>query len=1070
MNRIKSFALGALLASYTASPVWALDIADVPLFQSTIVSPNVMLLIDNSGSMDHITWKVGYQDTTAYPAAEGCISSPWEWDGGWVQRTCSNWSALAAGTTYYRSNFLQLDCASDQRKFRYGVTERCLFMPDPVGGDNTRFKGNYLSYLVGQNVSNSDIPTEHRMKVARDVSKSLVVNNSGMRFGVMSFDPADNNDGGKVLAAAGSSVSDITAQIDGLRSETWTPLAEAYYEMTRYYRGLDANYTGDTFTSPIQYRCQKNFGIVVTDGLPTYDTTFPSGDPDGGARIPDWDGVGSGSAEGVQYSDGPGGDESGEGHYLYLDDIAKFAYDTDLRSSGSDAASASFSDPDFLKQNLTTYAVGFSVDNQMLRDAAERGHGEYYTANSAAQLNTVLNRALQSIKNQTSSAAAIAANSTRLDTGTLIYQAKFNSGDWSGELIAYSINTNGTVDTANISGRGWRTGTTLTSTSSRNIYTYTADATTPDGVEFLWANLTPAQQTNLSVANAADGELVVNWLRGGSSGATLSDSEVLRTRTSVLGDIVNSNPAFVGAQNYGYTVPNAPLVANEPADSYQAYLDSKSATGAIKLVMVGANDGMLHAFNAETGSEKFAYVPSSLFKQRTGTPGDTPGLRHLTKRNYTHKYYVDGSIGVGDVYASGWKTYAVGGLGAGGRGIYGLDITSPGSFSASDVLWEITAPDTNDSSNNWNDLGYTYGPPVIARTQDDTWVAIFSNGYDSNTGRAALYIVNATTGAFIKKIVVDTDTTADTTNGLSAPAVMVDANRRITYVYAGDLKGNLWKFDLTNTSSASWDAFKTSGNGSSKVSVPLFTAKNSSNQLQPITSGLEIGSHPTSGGLMIYFGTGKYFENADNTVGSSPQMQSFYGIWDKPTSGGSLNGWEISARSDLQEQRIQYESGDYRTVSKNVPNWASKRGWYLDLGSPSGTGNVAAGERAVSLPLLRAGRIIFTTVIPSADPCLAGGTSWLMELDAFTGGNLAYAVLDVNGDGEFNSADLIACGTGVSCDPAGMRSREGIVNTPAVLSGGPSETKEMGGTSGNIWTVTEKGSSKEGRMSWRQLR
>lgn len=1069
MSQFKSLVLGALLASYAASPVWALDIADVPLFQSTTVAPNVMLLLDNSGSMDHITWHEGYSPSVDYPQVERCI--------GTNHSVCNSWELTSEGPSYYSYNVAQAGCPADQRKFRYAGVERCLYMPNPAGDrDNdgradTRFKGNYLNYLVSQNIANEQIPTVHRMKVARDVSKSVVSSNAGMRFGLMSFDASDTDDGGRLLAGAGSTTATINTAIDGLFSDTWTPLAEAYYELTRYYRGMTPYYRSRDaqFSSPIQYRCQKNFGIVVTDGLPTYDTSFPSDDPDDSAvaaNLPDWDGVGTGQSINTQYSDGPGGNVDDEGGYLYLDDMAKFAYDTDLRSTGSDTAGVSFNDPDFAKQNITTYTVGFAVDNQMLEDTAAYGHGEYYTASSAAQLNDVLSRALQSIKARTSSAAAIATNSTRLDTDTLIYQAKFNSGDWSGELIAYGINSNGTVGSAR-----WQTGTAglIPSAAGRSVFTHTGSA----GAEFLWNNLSATQQANLAVANAADGELVVNWLRGGSSGATLSNSEVLRNRTTILGDIVNSDPVFVGAQNYGYTVPNDVAVTTEPADTYQAYLDSKSASGATKLVMVGANDGMLHAFNAETGRELFAYVPASLFAQRTGNPGDTPGLRYLTKTNYSHRYYVDGPIGVGDVYVgSAWKTYAVGGLGAGGRGVYALDISTPTSFTASNVLWEKTAPDTAPTTpavdgSDWNDLGYTYGLPVIARMQDDTWVAIFNNGYDSNSGRAALYVVNASTGALIRRVYAGTETG----NGLSAPAVMVDSNRRVTSVFAGDLKGNLWKFDLSSTTAADWRVAYETGSGPSRADAPLFKARNAAGQVQPITSGLEIGSHPNGGGLVIYFGTGKYFENSDNTVGASPQKQSFYGIWDKPGNSNATNnnGGPITStdRSLLLQQSITTETGSYRVVSKTVMDWATKRGWYMDLVPPSGT---AAGERAISLPLLRAGRIIFTTVIPSSDPCLAGGTSWLMELDAFTGGNLNYAVLDTNGDGEFNGADKIACGSGLTCDPAGMRSREGIIKTPGIVSAGDTEYKYSGGSSGNILVITEKGSTKEGRMSWRQLR
>ncbi len=1058
MKAINAGLLGAAFGFYAASPAWALSIADVPLFQSTVVSPNVMLLIDNSGSMNHITWHAGYSDRTAYPSVEYCS----DWDNG----RCDDWDVLVADETYYPSDMRRGSCADGYKIFRYGVNSSCMVVPDPVGSNQTRFKGNYLRYLVSQGIVASAVPTTYRMQVARNVSKSIVTNNAGIRFGLMSFNPNDNANGGIVSADAGTSVSTINSRIDQLASKTWTPLAEAYYEMTRYYRGISPYYSSSTFSKPVQYRCQKNFGVVVTDGLPTYDKRFPTNDPIGGADIPNWDGIGQGRPEGERYSDGPGGEEQNEGAYLYLDDIAKFAYDSDLITSGSDNSSVSFNDPDFLKQNLITYTVGFSVDNQMLQDAADYGGGEYYTASTADQLSQALSRAIQSIKERTSSAAAIATNSTRLDTDTLIYQARFNSGDWSGDLIAYRLNADGSVGSPS-----WRTSDSglIPDATSRNVLTHNGSA----GVNFLWANLSSTQQADLAAPTATDGPVIVNWLRGGSSGAVLSNAEALRTRTSVLGDIVNSDPVFIGAQNFGYTVPNTDSVADEPADSYQAYLDSKAASGFTKMVMVGANDGMVHGFNAETGREMFAYVPASIYKSRLTTPGATPGLRRLTKTDYTHKYYVDGSIGFGDVYVGGsWKTYAVGGLGAGGRGLYALNVTDANSVDSTDVLWEITAPDTANASNDWNDLGYTYGLPVIARTQNDQWVAIFGNGYDSNTGKAVLYVVNAATGALIKKIVADSQDTADDTgNGLSSPAVMVDANRRVTYVYAGDLKGNLWKFNLNSTTVSSWDVAEQT-NGNPQYDVPLFVAKDNASptpQRQPITSGLEIGAHSSQGGVMIYFGTGKYFETSDNTVGANPQKQTFYGIWDTHASGNLPNGWAITGRSALQQQSITFESSTYRAFSKATVSWTgnnSKRGWYMDLAPPGGT---AQGERAVSMPLLRAGRIIFTTIIPSSDPCLAGGSSWLMELDAFTGGNLNYAVFDTNNDREFNSADKVSCGN-TTCDPGGFKSGEGIIKTPGIVSAGDIEYKYSGGSSGNILVVKEKGAAKEGRMSWRQLR
>ena len=178
-----------------------------------------------------------------------------------------------------------------------------------------------------------------RMQIAREVATNLVNNTSGMRFGIASF---NSNQGGRIRAACGSSKSTVTDAIADLSAANWTPLAESLYEVTRYFRGLSSYYnTGTTYTSPIQYRCQKNFTIVITDGMPTYDTSFPANDPDDpGGILPNWDGLATATTSGMypnfpQHSDGfkPSGDQGDEGYSLYLDDIAKFGYDIDMKKS-----------------------------------------------------------------------------------------------------------------------------------------------------------------------------------------------------------------------------------------------------------------------------------------------------------------------------------------------------------------------------------------------------------------------------------------------------------------------------------------------------------------------------------------------------------------------------------------------------------------------------------------------------------------------------------------------------------------------------------------------------------------
>jgi type IV pilus assembly protein PilY1 len=327
-------------------------------------------------------------------------------------------------------------------------------------------------------------------------------------------------------------------------------------------------------------------------------------------------------------------------------------------------------------------------------------------------------------------------------------------------------------------------------------------------------------------------------------------------------------------------------------------------------------------------------------------------------------------------------------------------------------------------------------------------------------------VVNLETGALIRKI----DTGAGNSgnpNGLATPALLPDQNRTIEYAYAGDLLGNIWKFDLTSATPGDWAVAYNDG-ATPPNPAPLFKARYVSGSppvqvAQPITAPLEIGLHP-NGGYLIFFGTGKYFEVGDN---GSTAVQSLYGVWDK---GARIVETD---RSTLVQQKILAEptvgGNTWRVVEKNPIIWGSKLGWYVDLLTPPPPGT-AQGERVVSMPILRSGRAIFTTLIPSSDPCASGGTSWIMEVDMVTGGRLDYSVFDVNKDTKFTNADNVNVG-GVGIVPvSGIKSAVGIIKTPGIVSAGEVEYKYAGGTSGGIMVTPEKGDSGSGRQSWRQLR
>lgn len=594
----------------------------------------------------------------------------------------------------------------------------------------------------------------------------------------------------------------------------------------------------------------------------------------------------------------------------------------------------------------------------------------YFKATNPAKLEDALDNILGQVVALSASASTVAAaNSTSLNTGKMIYQAKFNSVDWSGQLLGFTLNTDGTINTSALAPGNWDTNTTLSAIDSSKVFT----SSNGNGVLFSWGNLTTSQKTYLKDGgDDPAGMNRLNWILG-----VKTTTDTLRQRDWLLGDIINSDPFY----------------------------DEGSET-----VYVGANDGMLHAFDARRrenggGAQKFAYIPKAVF----------PNLAKLMKPSYMkdgHQYFVNGSPFVKKNVGS--KSILIGTTGAGGRSVFALDVTTPNAFSANGVLWEFTAVnDEGDSvshpSGGWftdahdSDLGYTIGQPSIGQLPDNTWVVVFGNGYSSDTGKAFLFVVKLDSQGKIAEV-IKIATNDDTANGLASPTLRLNASGRVDAAYAGDMLGNLWKFDLVK------DEVALEGK-------PLFKAIDPNGLSQPITAKVEIGRDSKNSDYLIFFGTGKYFENGDNKLNdssfpSSRVIQSLYGIRDKS---------EAVERDQLQQQTILGQSNavgnNFRLLSKNTVE-ATERGWYVDLSvdkygestcDASGQNCTATGERVTEKPILNLGRVIFTTLTPydSNLPCDPVGTTWFMAVDMLTGGELTKAAFDVNRDQRFDASDTV---------------------------------------------------------------
>lgn len=854
-------------------------------------------------------------------------------------------------------------------------------------------------------------------------------------------------------------------------SLSYTPLRDAMHYAGSYYSttGITSPYAENpqVTAGTAELSCRKNYHIMFTDGVWNGDLLMSGTNLPGNAdntsitTLPDGGTYSIGDATATIFKD------------TNSDSVADLAFKfwtTDLRTDltnnvvprivdRSGTANQQYWNPKNSPstwQNMVNYTVGLGMTGTLLNPqwagstyagdytalsagsktwpttgdylspgnvydlwhAAINSRGEFFSVESPGDLVTALKQVVNSILEATPSAAALAANSTSIQTGTLVYQARFDSKDWSGDLIAYPVQADGSVGSA-----VWQSKNLMPAPASRKIFTISGGS----GTAFTnCATLSTAQKTALDTNSAGinDGQCTsrLNWLRG-----TSITGMRLRTAT-ILGDIINSDPVYTHAEDLGYG--NA---AFSGASSYAAYVATKGSR--IPMVYVGGNDGMLHGFRGDIGAtdsgvEKFAFIPNAVYAN----------LSKLTDPGYVHQYFVDGGPTVGDAYTgSTWKTYLVSGLGAGGKSVFALDVSNPGSPSTSMVKWEFTDAD----------MGYSFSKPQIGRLPDGSWVAIFGNGYNSASGNAYLYIVNIDTGALIQKIAAG----SAANNGLSTAVLHdSDGDKVIDTAYAGDLQGNLWRFDLSSTTTATW--------GVANSGQALFQARNDSGQVQPITAQPVVGGNP-AGGAMVYVGTGIYLGTTDILDATE---QSFYGIWDNGTPILTTN------RSELQEQSIIAQTTEFgietRETSTTAVTYPAKRGWYMDFDTPT-----PVGERIVTQALLRYGRVIFLTLIPSTEACVPGGESWLMELDALSGAAMPNSNFDFNNDGLFDAADKLASGG----TAAGIKTTVGITKPPAWFVGSDGKDfKVMTGTTGGIQSTGNAGgppppSGASGRIYWRQI-
>lgn len=795
-----------------------------------------------------------------------------------------------------------------------------------------------------------------------------------------------------------------------------------------------------------------------------------------------------------------------------------------------------------------------------LLHSAVSGRGEYLSAADAAGLDAALSAAFDEIAAYAGTASAASFNSQQLQQDTLVFRGFYNAQESVGDLVAQRIDLNtGEL----VSPPYWSAAASLDAVvpSTRRFFTWNSETNAGIPFQNSLEEGSAVQQTSFASNAIATMAEQVAYLKGDRSVEPL-----LRARPSggLLGDIVNSTPVFVGAPSFENRDQGSyPLLGDF---TYSVFKRAQKDRGGV--VYVGSNDGMLHAFDARNGGELFAYIPNKVIN---GSDYANP-LPELLSPDYSHKFFVDNTPAINDIFYDPnfetdskrhWRTILVGSLRAGGKGVYALDITDPVNFSQNKVIWEFDDSDdaypTNADGSQVGDgllldplglpikdLGYTYSVPTVVMTNVDPsygsgaggafetsgsltssekkWAAVFGNGYNSTHGVAKLFMLfveDGADGTWDDGDVVKVSTgygaptsgpNAGLPNGLGTPRVVdFDGDGAADYAYAGDLQGNLFRFDIRNTDPTKWKA--------TRIFKATYPDGSAVGKEQPITSQPIVTLNPDGDGVVVIFATGSYFTTADAT---SSDIQSIYGVWDRFETNPLTGRCNIAAgvepvtdcRTLLVEQEITNlydpELGALRTLSSHdvvysVDETVSerKRGWVIDLdpvrpenalgvlnadgtraagaANPDTAGNPPPGpqfpgERAVRNLQMLGGFLFVNTIIPrDALSCSVGPGGFALAFNPLTGGagglNNEQA-FDTNRDKHFDDEDKVdyEVNDGVRVGGrvvVGLRFDDAIPTDSAFL--GNQRVTQLSDQTIDIQYTNTDSDDYEGRLSWKHL-
>ena len=836
-----------------------------------------------------------------------------------------------------------------------------------------------------------------------------------------------------------------------------TPLLGASIAVGEYFKrdGAQGPWSDtDSKGQTRQLSCRRSYHILMTDGqYNDLDNTqidripgMSNADNELGPVIP-----ASGKNRAFRY------DPNDPNNRLYrsatgrtLADVAMYYWNRDLMPNLANNVPVDADNPSFW-QNVTMYTLSFGADGTLpastpesqastLQDivsgrrswpavvrkesdeavddlwhAAVNGRGRYLNVKNSTEFLASMRQILAEIVNRSGSTAGVSVSNRALQTSNQKFVPSFMTRDRTGNLQAFALGVDGREGNLQ-----WSAAEKMPHWSRRHAIVGNGSTTGVRASNFFWSaernDELPQtlKQALLDVGGAPGqgaqrevwGRQLVAYLLGDGN----YETTLFRPRRNVLGQIVNSAPVFIGAAtNQGYAslperVGSGGQTVDSGARSYRAYLkEQKGAASRQKLVMVGSNEGFVHAFRASDGVESFAYAPNVVMKEMA---------RLANRSNQEQRFLMDGPLVEADAHLDGkWQNVVVGTTGAGPKVVFALNMTrtADADLGTKTLMWEL-------DESHAAELGHVLAAPEVGMLRDGTWVAIFGNGYESKSRRAQLFVVDLATGKVLKTLDTGRGSMAEP-NGLGGIKLLRDGNQVITAAYAGDLHGNVWKFDLASERAAEW-----------KVSLggrPLFTTADR----RPVTAAPALVPHPR-GGTMVLIGTGKLFESGDE---KSRALESYYGLWDNGTlvqkqaqAGGTVQaaGWQwregepIALTTLVRRNQTLTQNGKlaYETDPTKVLNWATHRGWHIPLNMMSNR-----GLRTIAPPQMVSGMALFEAMTPVVEvdyvsnPCaeLVNVPGFSTFVEPITGGMATKQIIDTNNDGKIDSRDMVVSSWGV---------------------------------------------------------